>query len=75
MDYVEKELGVKIDHAIATLKPAISDSLISEKLNIPVGTLMYIVEQVHFISNTKPIWFSRVWYAENAITVKLLVTW
>jgi GntR family transcriptional regulator len=75
MDYVEKELGVKINHAIATLKPAISDLLISEKLNIPVGTLMYIVEQVHYISNTKPIWFSRVWYAENAITVKLLVTW
>lgn len=75
MDYVEKNLGVRIDHAIATLKPAISDKVISEKLNIPVGSLMYIVEQVHFVSDTKPIWFSRVWYPEEAITVKLLVTW
>ena len=75
MDYVEDRLDVKIDHAIATLKPAISDEIISEKLNIPVGSLMYMVEQVHFVADTKPIWFSRVWYPEESITVKLLVTW
>ncbi len=75
MDYVQQNLGVKIDHAIATLKPAVSDEFISKKLNIPVGSLMYIVEQVHFVSDTKPVWFSRVWYPEEVITVKLLVTW
>jgi len=75
MDYVQQNLGVKIDHAIATLKPAVSDEFISEKLNIAIGSLMYIVEQVHFVSDTKPVWFSRVWYPEEVITVKLLVTW
>jgi GntR family transcriptional regulator len=75
MDYVEENLGVKIDHAIANLKPAISDEVISKKLNIPIGSLMYVVEQVHFLNDTKPIWFSRVWYPEEAITVKILVTW
>ncbi len=75
MDYVELKLGVKIDHAIANLRPAVCDELISKKLLIPIGSLMYIVEQVHYLSETTPIWFSRVWYPEEVITVKILVTW
>lgn len=75
MDYVELNLGIKIDRAIANLRPAISDEFISKELNIPVGSLMYLVEQVHYLSNTVPIWYSRVWYPEEVITVKILVTW
>lgn len=75
MSYVEKKLNIKIDHAIATLKPAICDPTISKKLDIAVGSLMYMVEQVHYLQNNKPIWFSRVWYPEEAINVKILVTW
>jgi GntR family transcriptional regulator len=75
MDYVEKNLDIKIDRAIASLRPAISDEFISKVLDIPIGSLMYLVEQVHYLSNTVPIWYSRVWYPEEVITVKILVTW
>ncbi len=75
MEYVEKNMDVRIDHAIANLKPAICDEKISKKLKIPINTLMYMVEQVHYVNDKKPIWFSRVWYPEEAITVNVLVTW
>lgn len=63
--YVEDKLGLKISHAVSRLLPAQSDEFLSEKLQVPIGTLMIKLSQVHYLIDDSPFWQATLCYPDS----------
>lgn len=63
--YVEQKLGLHISHAVARLLPAVVDNTLSEKLEVPTGTLLIKLAQVHYLRDNTPVWYSTLLYRES----------
>ena len=63
--FVENKLGLSITHSVARLLPALVDDVLAEKLEVPPGTLLIKLDQVHYLQNNSPIWYSILQYRES----------
>jgi GntR family transcriptional regulator len=72
--FIQKSCSIKISHAIARLFPVICDEFLSQKVNLAVSTPLFLIRQVHYLTDNTPIWSSSVWYPEETITVSFLVS-
>ncbi len=62
--YTEQKLGLFISHAVARLLPAKADQFLAQKLLVPEGSLLINLEQVHYLTDNMPIWYSLLSYPE-----------
>ncbi|MBC7265102.1 MAG: GntR family transcriptional regulator [Chloroflexi bacterium] len=74
LKYVEERLGFYINHAIARLIPMQSDVVLSRKLDIPEGTLIMCLDQVHFMADNTPVWYAQVYFPKDVITWHIVRT-
>lgn len=63
--FVEQKLGLFISHAVARLLPEQAENPIANKLDIPEGTLLIKLDQVHYLSDNTPVWHSMLSYPES----------
>jgi GntR family transcriptional regulator len=63
--YVEEELGLYVGHAVARLLPDRADDYLAQKLGVPVDTLLIKLDQVHYLQDDAPIWYSTLWYPDT----------
>jgi DNA-binding GntR family transcriptional regulator len=62
---VENKLGLHISHSVARLLPDLVDNALAEKLEVAPGTLLIKLDQVHYLKDNKPIWYSILKYRES----------
>lgn len=64
--YILKNKKLNVTHAVARLVPAMADDFLSNKLEIPVGTLLIRLVQTHYIKeNDSPIWQSTLSFPDS----------
>lgn len=63
--YVENKLGLHISHAVARLLPALVDTVLAERLEVPAGTLLIKLDQVHYLQDNTPVWYSAIQYRDS----------
>lgn len=63
--YVENKLGLYISHSVARLLPALAGETLAEKLEVAAGTLLIKLDQVHYLKDNSPIWYSVLQYRES----------
>jgi GntR family transcriptional regulator len=65
-DFLERKLGMEIQHGIASIQPAAADHVISEKLGVPRGTLLLYLRQTDYDSNGMPVLLSKEYHLAEA---------
>lgn len=63
--FVENKLGLHVSHSVARLLPALVDGVLAEKLEVSPGTLLIKLDQVHYLQDNTPIWYSILQYRES----------
>ena len=63
--YVEENLGLYVSHAVARLLPAKADEYLAEKMEVPLDTLLIKLDQVHYLQDDTPVWYSTLCYPET----------
>jgi GntR family transcriptional regulator len=63
--YVENKLGLHVSHSVARLLPALADEALADKLEVAPGTLLIKLDQVHYLQDNSPIWYSILQYRES----------
>lgn len=58
--YTKEKLGLHVSHAVTRLLPAAADEFISQKLQVPQGSLLVDLEQVHYLRDNTPVWHACV---------------
>jgi GntR family transcriptional regulator len=66
--FVQDKLGVEISHAVARLLPAQTDEFLSKKLEVPIGTLLIKLDQVHYLEDNSPVWYSNLLYLDSSFS-------
>lgn len=62
LQILEKELMIAFTEAYQTIEASFSDSEVSEKLGIPLGTPMLFVDRVMYADNKKPVSLLQISY-------------
>ncbi|QPM67652.1 GntR family transcriptional regulator [Atribacter laminatus] len=57
-----------IVRALAYLYSHTADEMISEKLNIPIGNHVMLIEHTYYTQNGRPIWYSRTFHRSDVIS-------
>ena len=63
--YVEEVLGLYVSHAVARLLPDRADEYLATRLEVPLDTLLIKLDQVHYLQDDTPIWYSTLWYPQT----------
>jgi len=63
--FVEANLGLSISHAVSRLLPAQASAEFAQKMDIPEGTLMIKLVQVHYLRDDTPVWQSTLHFPES----------
>ncbi len=64
--YIIKKKKLNVTHAVARLVPAMADDFLSNKLEIPKGTLLIRLIQTHYIKeNDSPVWQSTLSFPDS----------
>lgn len=71
-DILEKEYGVSIKYAVAEIKTFLSDKKLSKLLEIPKGTPLVFLSQIHFDGDGIPWMYSEDYVNTSIFTLKLV---
>jgi len=63
--FVEQKLGLFISHAVARLLPEQATGTIAKKLEVAEGSLLIKLDQVHYLTDDRPVWQSTLSYPES----------
>jgi len=66
--FLRKELSLDIHHAIAWISPLSADKLVSDKLQVPLGSGILYIEQVDYSPNGEPYSLADEYHVANAFT-------
>ncbi|MBI5084829.1 MAG: GntR family transcriptional regulator [Acidobacteria bacterium] len=59
--------GQSVSHGVATIKPAVADTKIAQKLQVELGALLLYLEQVDYSADDRPLLLSREWYRTDEL--------
>jgi GntR family transcriptional regulator len=66
--FLRKRLSLDIHHAIAWISPLSADKLVSDKLQVPLGSGILYIEQVDYSPNGEPCALADEYHVANAFT-------
>jgi GntR family transcriptional regulator len=66
--FLRKELSFDIHHAIAWISPLSADKLVSDKLQVPLGSGILYIEQVDYAASGEPVALADEYHVANAFT-------
>lgn len=70
--FLEVNCGVFISYAKAKIKPYQADAIIREKLEIPEGSFVIKIEQIHYLENGEPVMFSEEYFPEQDCSINIV---
>jgi len=65
--YLSEKHG-PVHQSLVYLHPYTADSMISEKLDIPIGHLVMLLEHTHYGPEGRPLWYSRTFHRSDVIS-------
>jgi len=71
-DNLHANHGIDISFAECDLIPAVSDKILSEKLELEPGSPILLLEQVHYDGQGRRVLFSRSFFPAGTFTFKLI---
>lgn len=71
LQYLSERYG-QIRQALAYLYPYTADAMVSEKLGVPVGHLLMLVEHTHYAPDGHPVWYSRTFHRSDVISFHIV---
>jgi len=66
--FLRKQLSLDIHHAIAWISPLSADKLVSDKLQVPLGSGILYIEQVDYSPSGEPCALADEYHVANAFT-------
>jgi GntR family transcriptional regulator len=64
-EYLERDLDIHIEYAVAEILPASFEGKMCEKLGIPQDTFFILLKQIHFDRQGQPMIYSMDYYNSN----------
>lgn len=71
LQYLSERHG-QISRALAYLHSDTADAMVSEKLKIPVGHLLMLVEHTYYAEDGRPMWYSRTFHRSDVISFHII---
>ncbi len=71
-EFLESTCGIELDYGLSTLIPELADPVLAERLQIPVGCPVILMEQLDFSTEGKPILLSCEYYMRRGIRFSVL---
>ncbi len=62
----------QIRQALAYLYPYTADAIVSERLGVPVGHLLMLLEHTHYAPDGNPMWYSRTFHRSDVISFHII---
>lgn len=66
-EYFSEQERLRIRQAVARIYPYIADGFIGDKLALPNGHLLTLLEQTHYTASNEALWYSRAFYRSDLI--------
>lgn len=66
-DYFSDQEKLRIQQAVSRIYPYVADSLTGERLALPQGHLLTLLEQTHYTASGEALWYSRAFYRSDLI--------
>lgn len=71
LHYLSERYG-QIRQALAYLYPYTADAIVSERLGVPVGHLLMLLEHTHYTPDGSPMWYSRTFHRSDVISFHIV---
>jgi GntR family transcriptional regulator len=71
-EYLERELGVVIEHGVARIRPVAATPPIAELLGQPAGTLLLVFSQVDYDLEGRPVLLSHDYHLADAFELAVV---
>jgi len=71
LNYLSERYG-QIRQALAYLYPYTADAIVSEKLGVPAGHLLMLLEHTHYTPDGSPMWYSRTFHRSDVISFHIV---
>ena len=71
LNYLSERYG-PIRQALAYLYPYTADAIVSEKLGVPAGHLLMLLEHTHYTPDGSPMWYSRTFHRSDVISFHII---
>src|SRR5262249_6911019 len=59
LEFLRAEYGITIDHSVCEIRAADADAALARALELPRGRALIQLDQVHFDTERRPVFFSR----------------
>lgn len=66
-DYFSGQEKLRIRRAVTRIYPYVADGLTGERLALPKGHLLTLLEQTHYTASNEALWYSRAFYRSDLI--------
>lgn len=71
LKYLSGKVG-QIRQALAYLYPYVADAVVSERLDVPVGHMLMLLEHTHYAPEGCPMWYSRTFHRSDVISFHII---
>ncbi|HCF90860.1 MAG TPA: hypothetical protein DER58_00040 [Firmicutes bacterium] len=66
-EYFSEQEKLRIRRAVSRIYPYVADSLTGDRLALPKGHLLTLLEQTHYTASGEALWYSRAFYRSDLI--------
>jgi GntR family transcriptional regulator len=71
-DFLQEELGITVQHGVATLRPANADGSLARRLRVPQGTLLLYLHQVDYDTDGRAVLLSHEHHLADAFEITVV---